>query len=88
MIIRELLTRLVGFGAGLIGAHGVEVGLVATGLLIMWRGHRILKFVQNVLRTLRIGFVSAALVGLLILVALAMGWISLSGLPSLSGVLP
>jgi hypothetical protein len=62
--------------------------MVATALLIMWRGHRILKALQAVLRTVRIGFVSAALVGVLVLTALAMGWISLSGLPALPGWFP
>lgn len=87
-MIRDLLARLLEFGAGLVGAHGLEVGMVATALLIMWRGHRILKALQAVLRTVRIGFVSAALVGVLVLTAIAMGWISLSGLPAVPSWIP
>jgi hypothetical protein len=83
MFLRDVLERLIEFAAGLLGAHGVEAGLVATALVVLWHGHSILAMLQSALRTVRIGFVSAALVGVLLVFAVAMGWISVSSLPAL-----
>ena len=61
--------------------NGVQAGMFATALLLIWRGHRVLAVLQSVLHTVRIGFVAAALVGLLVLVAIGAGWISVASLP-------
>ena len=62
--------------------NGVETGLFATALLLIWRGHRVLAILQSVLETIRIGFIAAAAVGLLVLVAIGAGWISVGSLPA------
>ncbi|AGF91266.1 hypothetical protein HAPG_00080 [Halorubrum phage GNf2] len=66
--------------------NGVEVGMLATALLVIWRGHRVLAILQSALETIRIGFIAAAAVGLLVLVAIGAGWISVSSLPVVPSV--
>ncbi|OYR62465.1 hypothetical protein DJ71_23680 [Halorubrum sp. E3] len=66
--------------------NGVEVGMLATALLVIWRGHRALAILQSALETIRIGFIAAAAVGLLVLVAIGAGWISVSSLPVVPSV--
>jgi len=84
-MLSEPLAAVIEFVAGATGGRGIEAGIVATGLLAVWRGHRILTALQSALRTVRVGFVSAALVGLLILVGLRMGWVSMPAIPFVSG---
>ncbi|MFD1634636.1 hypothetical protein ACOZ4L_02760 [Haloplanus ruber] len=86
MVIEELLARAIESGAGLLGAHGVEAGLIATAVIVVWHGHSALALISRVLRTARIGFVGAALVGLLLVVSIAMGWMDVASLPSLGSI--
>lgn len=83
MVLTEILASIIEFVAGLVGAHGIQAGMVATGLVLLWHGHSVLGMIQSAMRTARIGLVSAALVAGLVVVGVAMGWISISSLPSL-----
>lgn len=86
MVIEDGLARLIEAGAGLVGAHGVEAGLIATAVIVVWHGHSALALITRALRTARIGFMGAALVGLLLVVAVALGWIDVGALPSIGAV--
>lgn len=66
--------------------NGVQTGMIATALLLIWRGHRVLAILQSALETIRIGFIAAAAVGLLVLVAIGAGWISVGSLPVVPSV--
>jgi hypothetical protein len=61
--------------------NGIRTGMIATAVLLIWRGHRVLAILQSALETIRIGFIAAAAVGLLVLVAIGAGWISVASLP-------
>lgn len=63
--------------------NGVQTGMIATALLLIWRGHRVLAILQSALETIRIGFIAAAGVALLVLVAIGTGWISVASLPAI-----
>ena len=73
--------------AGLLGANSLETGLIATGILLVWRGQRILAWLEAGLKTLRIGFIAAGVVVLVVLLAIGADWISISSLPGLSWLL-
>lgn len=87
MVVEELLSTAIERIAELAGAHGFEAGLVATALIILWHGHSALALLQSGLRTARIGFVGAGLVGLLIVVAVSMGWLDVASLPAVGDIL-
>lgn len=67
---------------GFVGAHSLQFGLLASALIAVYHGHSLMAFGQTAFRTARIGFMGAAAVGLLLIVALSMGWIEVSSLPS------
>ncbi|TKX78816.1 hypothetical protein EXE53_19215 [Halorubrum sp. SD626R] len=62
--------------------NGIQAGMFATALLLIWRGHRVLAILQSMLETIRIGFIAVAAVALLVLVAIGAGWISVASLPA------
>ena len=80
-MIPESLAGGVDAVVSLATGNGVKTGMFATALLLIWRGHRVLAVLQSVLETVRIGFIAAAAVGLLVLVAIGAGWISVGSLP-------
>lgn len=83
LMITEPLAAGIDTVISLATGNGIQTGMIATALLLIWRGHRVLAVLQSVLQTVRIGFVAAALVGLLVMVAIGGGWISVSSLPVL-----
>ena len=87
MVVGELLATAIERAAALAGAHGLEAGLLASALLVLWHGHSALAFLQSALKTVRVGFVGAALVGLLLVVGLSLGWISIGTIPSVGDLL-
>lgn len=87
MVVEELLASVIERLGVLAGAHGLEAGLVATALIILWHGHSALAFAQSALRTARIGFVGAGLVGLLIVVGISMGWLDVGVFPNIGDLL-
>ena len=70
--------------AGLLGANSLETGLIATGILLVWRGQRILAWLEAGLKTLRIGFIAAGIVVLVVLLAIGADWVTVSQLPGVS----
>lgn len=80
-MIPDVLAGGVDAVISLATGNGIQTGMIATALLLIWRGHRVLAVLQSVLQTVRIGFVAAALVGLLVMVAIGAGWISVASLP-------
>lgn len=86
MVLEGLVAGGIEFVFGLIGAHGFEAGLVASALILVYHGHSFMSFGQAAFRSARIGFVGAAAVGLLIVLALSFGWIEVSSLPSFGWV--
>lgn len=82
-MIPEIVTNGIDSAVALATGNGVKAGMFATALLLIWRGHRVLAALQAALNTVRIGFVAAAAVGLLVLIAVGAGWISVSSLPEL-----
>lgn len=88
MVIQELVARAIEIVAGLVGAHGIEAGLLASAVVIIWHGHRLLAFLQTAIRTFRIGLISAMLVGLAVVMGLTMGWVSIDSIPSIGGLIP
>jgi hypothetical protein len=80
-MIPEALAGGVDAVISLATGNGIQAGMFATALLLIWRGHRVLAILQSVLETIRIAFIAAAGVALLVLVAIGAGWISISSLP-------
>lgn len=86
MVLTELIASAIEAAGSVIGLYGFEAGLVASAVVVAYHGHSILAFLQTAVRTMRIGFAGAALVGLLLIVGVSMGWLSVGSLPSLSGL--
>lgn len=88
MIVEEFLATLLERGAGLVGAHGFEAGLLATSVLVLWHGHSLLSIMLTGLRAARLMFIGVALVALLLVVAISLGWITIGDipLPNIGGV--
>ena len=83
MVLADLLASLIEWAGSMVGAHGFKTGVIASSLVVLYHGHSILAFVQTAARTAKIGFAGAALVGLLLVVGISMGWLSVGSLPSL-----
>lgn len=86
MVLTELLAKAIEAVGSVIGLYGFEAGLVASAVVVAYHGNSILSFAQTAVRTVRIGFAGAALVGLLLIVGVSMGWLSVGSLPSVSGL--
>ena len=82
MVGGGLLAGVIDWAAGMVGAHGIKAGLLASAVVAVYHGHSLMSFLQAAAQTARIGFLGAAAVGLLLVVAISMGWIEVSSLPS------
>jgi len=87
MVLVELLETVLEWIFAWIGLHGLKAGAIAVAIVVLWHGHSALSFIHSATASLRIGFVGAGLVGVLLLVALAMGWFSVGDLPSIDRLL-
>jgi len=87
VILEDLVERAIEAAAGFVGAHGIEAGLIATALVVLFHGHHALSMLQSGLQTARLAFLGAATVGLLLAIAIAMGWISIGSIPAIGDLL-
>lgn len=86
MVLTEIIEFVLERGFGFIGAHGFEAGMLATALVILYHSHSILSFIQTAIKTVRIGFIGAALVLGALVIGISMGWLTVGQLPSISAL--
>jgi hypothetical protein len=81
MVLEDALATLLERGAELVGAHGFEAGLLATAVIVLWHGHSLLSLLLTGVKAARLVFIGVALVGLLLVVAVSLGWITIGDIP-------
>ena len=82
MVLTELLAGLIEWAGAMVGAHGFKAGLIASAAVVAYHAHSILAFLQGAVRAVRIGAIGGGLVALALIVGVAMGWLSIGGLPA------
>lgn len=83
MVLTDLVEMALEAVAGFVGAHGLETGLIAVVLVGWYHLHHITGWLRSASSTLRTVGTVAAVLGVIAVLGISLGWFDIGALPDL-----